>query len=225
MTPGATAEPNEVVILSVVESGAVDGWEWVATLKNPGTDNRTLELEQVPWVRDPEWMDTHFVLEPVVSGAELFEFMESHWSDAHCEGLSEEQWDYIVQEIGKVDPVLAGEVRQAVKDEFDLEPPPVESEQEAFEEFLQKATFEKTSFGGGGAMWAGLAENMRAADAIAFYCRRYREQHGRLPQGTHRVTVTFGDVQNGADLPPPRRGGMQTSGSSRFDKEVTFPDS
>lgn len=214
---------REAIILDECESGTDDSWAWVATLTIAAHGRRRLCLEQVPGERTEDWIDSSYELEPVDDGQELFEFLQSSWAADHFEGLSEEQWLSIGSKIEAIDPALADEIRKAIQDQFDPDPQPADPDAEAFDAFIRGATFEKTPGGGGGAMWAGIADNLRARSAIRAYCQTYQREHGQLPKGTHRVVYRFGDAPD-ADLRNPRSGCMRISGSATFDKAVTFPD-
>lgn len=223
LSSGPQDEHREIVIFEEDESGVDGNWDWVATLTVRVDGGRSASLEQVPWERTEDWYNTSYELDPVEDGQELFDFLNSSWAADHFQGIPEGKWAGISSKIETIDPQLGTEIRKAIKDEFDPDPPDVDPDEEAFDQFVRGAVFEKDSRRGGGAMWAGIADNLRSQAAIRRFCRSYLRDHGHLPSGTHRVTCRFGDTPD-ADMPNPRSGGMGISGSATFDKEVTFPD-
>lgn len=213
---------REVVIFEESEYG-VDGssWEWIATVRISDDGHRSATLEQVPWEHYEDWFDNSYELDPIESGQQLFEFLNASWADEHFEDIPEDAWPGISSKIGAIDSVLAAELRAAIKDEFDPDPPAVDLDAVAFEQFIHGASFHKEPRRGGGAMWAGIADNLRAQAAIRWFCQSYLQDHGHLPSGTHRVTCRFGDTPD-ADLPNPEGRGLRVIGDATFDKEVTF---
>jgi hypothetical protein len=68
-------------------------------------------------------------------------------------------------------------------------------------------------------IWRSLRE-----DAAAFYAKRYHAEHGRLPEGTHRVVVSVGPrggrYRNDIEHPC---GGVQAGSNSRLEIDITYP--
>lgn len=223
MTNSELGNSEEKLLLSEHEYGAVDSWEWRAAIERV-QDGWRARMELVSWMSGDEIEEQCYELSPVESGTQLFEFLESSWLDNHEEGLEEEQWLEIAEELDDADPVLGEEFRQAIAEEFSLEPAEASTDERLLNDLVRRATYTKTERGGGGAMWATIADSLLARSAIAHFCENYRLKYGRFPTGTHRVTVSFGEVGSGADLPPPQTTGFTVSGESRFDKDVTFPD-
>jgi hypothetical protein len=191
---------TEHEILRVYESGVVDDWEWVGTLSDLGGGQYAFLLEQVPQV---ECSDSHF-LEQFSTGDELVEFVQGAWWEG-----SFEYWPEVIQGIAAIAQPLALEVIQALE-ESELDKPSPEKE------WAARATWERRTFGGGGAQWAAIAEGLRGRAAILHYIR----QCEKLPTGLHRIRVSLGSVADGADCPPPRL----ASQPAVFERDVKFPD-
>ena len=61
--------------------------------------------------------------------------------------------------------------------------------------------------------------------AARVYARRYFAEHGRLPEGTHRVVLSVGQHgrKGDADLGHPFISTSLSDRDRRFDVEITFP--
>jgi hypothetical protein len=209
-------------IFDLHESGATDSWCWEAWLSKHADGSYSLQLRQEPWEADPDAEPSSYELEHFHSGGELFTFMQDAWITEHEEHLDEQAWAEIADNLGPIDGTLADEVRAAVMGEFH---PPEDDASSMPATPLQRciagATWQRTiREGGGGAMWAGIAEARRDKQAVALYARRYLEKHQELPQGVHQVRVTFGPAGSGADCAP----GGWSGGSAVFDKAVWYPE-
>jgi hypothetical protein len=159
-------------------------------------------------------------IEGFASGDELFNFLDEAWSQENEERLDEANWEEIVTAIETVDARLATEVAQATQRNFnppDTDSPPMPLT--PLQRSVAGATWAHTSFGGGGAMWAAIAERTQGGKAIALFAQRYLQTHGVLPQGEHRVRMPVGPPECGADCETPQ----SCAGANSFDKVVRFP--
>lgn len=211
---------NSNVILRVYESGGVDDWEWVCTLTKVELGRFSCRLEQEVGQPHDESFENIFDDDQIRNGAQLFEFIWGSWNSEHEESLPENDWKDLIDEIAGVDTELAEQFAKAIQDEFDPEDEPVDEDELALARFIASATYEPKRLTG---MWANLAERQRGLKAIRYYVQQYQATHGALPQGTHRIAVTFGERRSGADLSPPSMGLMKISDSGSFDADVTFP--
>ena len=67
-------------------------------------------------------------------------------------------------------------------------------------------------------MWAAIAFKSRMSRAVEVYASRYLASSGALPQGPHRVQLTYGP-QKGADFQCP----VGRSNPGSVDQMVLFP--
>ena len=216
----ATSGITTFEILRVGESGVADSWDWVGRLLQGADGFYSFELKQELFTEGGAEGPYCHTLDRFSTGRDLFEFIQEAWSEEHFEGLEREHWQEILQSLEEIDQNLMMEVNVTINSEFDnaFETPKPDSLSPS-EELARRAIWEETKFGGGGAMWASIAEGLRARAAIQFYVDRYVSDHGKLPQGDHSVRVRFGSPAEGADCRPPRG----ASQSAVFHKLVRFP--
>lgn len=103
-------------ILEVSEFGAVDGWTWVAdiTRKSDGSYSASLvQLADHQENTEDSFPPMH--IDSFSDGAQLFDFLDAGWHEAHEKNLSHEDWIEIVAKTAEISPKLASEVMDALR--------------------------------------------------------------------------------------------------------------
>jgi len=176
-------------------------WTWDADLYRLADGAYRVTLTQCPGAPgDEDWVASE--QDGLRDGSNLFEFLRSSLAREPDETLTKAAWRKVAKLVKKADGALGAGFEAAISEEFnprELEKLPGPPEPlNPFENFMKSATWERPSFGGGGAMWAAIAFRLRMETAVAVYASRYLAANGVLPQGPHRVVQTY--APEGADF-------------------------
>jgi hypothetical protein len=183
-----------VEIYAVQESGVSGSWEWFVSMSSNQDGTYRLVVDQVLWDGDEESEPASYELTTFNTGEQLFEFLQSTWQQEHGEGLEEGDWQAIETTIRKFDEHLANEVNRQSRTVFGHVEPVKSESQMQIAHCIEAATWEKSTYAGGGAMWAAIAERKKVVEAVSAYVRDYYAQKGEVPEGQHQVKeliVTF----------------------------------
>lgn len=184
---GANSQPARILYVS--ESGVVDSWTWEAWLSRTADGSYSAELAPVVDETADDGELRAYQLSSFRVGQELFDFLESSWLNDHEDPLEEAHWSEIVESIRPFDIALAEEVRDArerwLKELDNDDPEPAT----AMQRCIAAATWKRTTYSGGGAMWAAIGESQRGRAAIASFVQEYFKAHNRLPSSSHQVRV------------------------------------
>lgn len=188
-------------------------WTWHAVLYRRNDGRFTCSLSQVMWLPAKTYRVPGLV--GFRKGAALFDYLHSAWAEYSGEHLDEEDWRTVADKVSKLNQKLAGEMRQAIDTEYypPPSPPPTAADLHA-----RKATWPRERWSGAGGLVPAYQNALRSR-AARFYANRYLAEHGRLPTGVHRVEVSVGPANSGADTTPP----FGTE-SSRLTVDITYPE-